>query len=170
MKKSTASSAPIIVLFLLLAFIAIVHLVSTLRHIATPSPTGEPVSFGAQIRAGDAPMPEFSTSTKDKLAASSGFQHLVSYTDTGFEPDTLTVEDGETVRFTNNSSDDIWIASDSSSEVIYPRTKVMCGSSDLDTCDPFPPQDFWEFTFTMRGTWGIVNNLDKTKKMTVILE
>ena len=46
---------------------------------------------------------------------------------------------------------------------IYPRAKDVCGSSDIDSCYPFAPQDFWEFTFTVPGDWQVVNNLDKAK-------
>jgi hypothetical protein len=50
---------------------------------------------------------------------------------------------------------------------IYPRTRDVCGSSDLDSCASFAPQDFWEFTFNVGGAWQVVNNLDKAKSGTV---
>ena len=94
----------------------------------------------------------------------------VSYTDNGFEPANVTITQGQTVRFTNNSSHDVWIAADGINAQIYPRTREVCGSSDLDSCAPFAPQDFWEFTFNVKGEWHVVNNVDKTKGGVVIVK
>lgn len=126
-------------------------------------------NLGEDIRTGLAPMPEFTDETQAKLEMSSGFQHLVSYTNGGFEPAELTVKRGETVRFTNNSSSDLWIAADGTSVQIYPRSKSNCSSSDLDSCNPFSPQDFWEFTFDLAGEWHVINNLDKTKGARIVV-
>ena len=41
---------------------------------------------------------------KDYVTAQHGFQYLVSYTDSGFVPSTISVNKGETIRFTNNAS------------------------------------------------------------------
>ena len=112
------------------------------------------------IRNGTAPIPQLSASTKDKLAESRGFQALVSYTDNGFEPASISIKAGETVRFTNNSSHDVWITT---SGGLYPAARNGCGPSALDSCAPFAPQDFWEFTFDAAGEWGYVNATDKTK-------
>lgn len=127
-------------------------------------------TLAIQIREGTAPMPAFSSSTQMKLEKSDGFQHLVSYTDGGFEPAHLTMKRGEVVRFTNNSSNDLWIAPDGSNVQIYPKSGSACGSSALDSCEPFTPQDFWEFSFDVAGAWHVVNNLDKAKGASVTVE
>lgn len=161
---------PLIALVGLLAFLAILSL------LPQPSPrTIEQMSDARRIpaediRLGQAPIPEFTDETKAKLEKSTGFQHLISYTDHGFEPSRLTSKRGETVRFTNNSSYDLWVAADGRSVQIYPRSKSTCGSSDLDSCESFSPQDFWEFTFDVAGEWHIINNLDKTKGAIVRVE
>jgi plastocyanin len=95
------------------------------------------------------------------LAASKGFQYLVSYTGRGFEPATLTVKKGETVRFTNNSSEGLWVAATGSSGAVYPAgTGNECGQSAFDSCKVLKSGEFWEFTFTTAGTWGYKNNSD----------
>ena len=48
----------------------------------------------------DAPAP----TPQDYVSAQKGFHYLVSYTERGFTPATLSVNKGETVRFTNNSN------------------------------------------------------------------
>lgn len=56
--------------------------------------TSAPAGFPAEA---PAPKPQ------DYVAAQKGFQYLVSYSDSGFHPVTLSVKRGETVRISNNS-------------------------------------------------------------------
>src|SRR5580658_8206279 len=51
------------------------------------------------------PMP----TPQDEVSAQQPFQYLVSYTVSGFHPTSLSIQEGQTVRFTNNSSDTITI-------------------------------------------------------------
>ncbi|MDR3570925.1 MAG: hypothetical protein P4L81_01860 [Candidatus Pacebacteria bacterium] len=95
------------------------------------------------------------------------FQFLVSYTDTGFEARITTVEVGETVRFTNNSTGQLWVAATGTQ--LYPSIQNGCGSSALDSCRSLQPGEFWQFTFTKKGTWDFVNNLDKTKQGAIVV-
>lgn len=111
------------------------------------------------------PIPPYTEEIAAQLATSKGFQLLVSYTDNGFEPATGTIKKGETVRFTNNSSGDLWLAA--SGEKLYPSVVNGCGSSALDTCKALKPQEFWEFTFAAAGTWGYHNNSDTGKVGTI---
>ena len=119
-------------------------------------PPGEKSSARAKV-------PPLTKEIKQQLAASHGFQYLVSYTNKGFEPAELTLKKGEAVRFTNNSSHNVWIAADGTSAPLYPAVQNGCGSSALDSCHALRPGDFWEFTFAARGTWGYRDNLDKSK-------
>lgn len=121
------------------------------------------------IRRGSVPLPAYTEEMHARITASSGFSAVLSYSDLGFEPTELRIAAGDVVRFTNNSSQDVWIASDDRVRV-YPRTRDGCGSSDLDSCAPIAPMDFWEFRFSAPGTWGVVNNLDKSHGVTVIVE
>ena len=81
--------------------------------------------------------------------------------DSGFEPKDATVHQSDTVRFTNNSTRDLWIAADGSSGPVYPGVQNGCGSSALDSCRTLSPGEYWEFTFAKSGTWAFLNNLDK---------
>jgi plastocyanin len=159
---------PLVVLALLLLIAAGVYFFAGV----TPPPQEEVVdtSLDTNIRLGKAPIPAMTEEMQAKLAASKGFSALVSYTQNGFEPRTVTIARGEAVRFTNNSAGDLWVSAGGEGVLIYPQTKAGCGSSDLDSCSPFPPQDFWEFTFEEVGSWQVVNNLDKSKRGTIIVE
>ena len=101
---------------------------------------------------------------QEQLAKSSGFQHLVSYGDDGFSPAALTVAAGDTVRFTNNSTKDVWIAS-----VNYPG-QSSCGGSSFDTCLVLKSGEFWEFTFDEVGSWTYKNNADTQYKASITVD
>ena len=120
--------------------------------------------------AGDNVIPPYTAEVQARLQKSRGFEVLISYTNRGFEPSAVSLNAGESVRFTNNSSHDLWVASEGTAETpVYPG-KSECGSSAFDTCRALKPHEFWEFTFTEVGTWLFRNNLDKEAKGTVRVE
>lgn len=83
------------------------------------------------------------------------FAALVSYTDNGFEPATLTVRKGDTVRFTNNSSGPMRIeAKDIPAVVIVTTNASACTSATFSTCKELPPGEYWEYTFNVTGDWS----------------
>ncbi len=85
---------------------------------------------------------------------SRGFDTLVSYTDRGFEPSLAKIKKGQTVRFTNNSSGDLWIISDATGVGTANAIHLSsCEEGALGTCGILKPGEFWEFTFEKAGTW-----------------
>ena len=90
-----------------------------------------------------------------------GFQALASYVDGGFEPVDITIRKGDIVRFTNNSTRQLWVAA--SGPTLYPALQNGCGSSALDSCSALLPGEYWEFRFAVAGTWGFQNNLNKDR-------
>ena len=115
-------------------------------------------------------LPVLTPEERTQLENSHGFQALVSYTDGGFEPAKLTIKKGETVRFTNNSSEDLWVSAGSSSGAVYPGTGKECGQSAFDSCRVLKPMHFWEFTFDIAGTWGYKNVSDTKMTGVIIVE
>ena len=118
-------------------------------HSASDAVSNEPI-----------PQPPYTKQVEAQLAASNGFQELVSYTDRGFEPKHISIAKGDTVRFTNNSYRELWVAASANP---YPSAQSACGSSAFDSCRALKSGEFWEFTFGVAGTWPYVNNLDKSK-------
>ena len=76
----------------------------------------------------DIPAPQ----AQDYVPAQKGFQYLVSYTERGFTPATLSVNKGETVRFTNNSGGVLQLS--------------------LTDTAPLSQGQYFEYTFTTSGT------------------
>lgn len=108
--------------------------------------------------------PQPPATAADTVTAQQGqdFQLLISYVDSGFEPQTANINVGDTVRFTDNSMQPLWIASvGSASQPPYPGIS-SCGGSAFDSCGPLQPGDSFQFTFTQSGTWEYMDNLDKS--------
>ncbi len=143
--------APVITLAALLALTALAGMTSI-----SLSRSPQPVAAAPSN-----PIPPLTPEMQQVLATSHGFQALVSYTDRGFEPASASIKKGDTIRFTNNSSQDLWIsAAGTAAGKVYPGTGNDCGASAFDSCLVLKPHEFWEFTFTLAGTWSYRNNLN----------
>jgi len=87
---------------------------------------------------------------------------VVKFTDNGFEPSTLTVSSGDTVKFENKSSDDFWPASN-----VHPTHLLYPG---FDAKKPVLPGDSYSFTFTKKGSWGYHNHLEPDVQGTIVVK
>jgi plastocyanin len=95
---------------------------------------------------------------------------LVSYTDNGFEPASTTVGVGDTVRFFNSSSNEMWVAATGSTGAVYPPGENDCGQSAFDMCRTVSRPHYWQFTFDTAGTWGYRNNAHVEDRGVVVVE
>ena len=145
-------------IYILIIVAVVIAAVAVLAH---PAFTASPATATQTSNDGRIPQPPLTDAVEAQLAASPDFQDLVSYTDQGFEPATLSIQKGDTVRFTNNSHESLWIAAVGGIGA-YPGGENSCGTSALDSCHVLQPGEFWEFTFDVAGTWSYLNNVDKT--------
>jgi len=155
-------------LILLAILIALLAVISLLAGFATR--TQETIIPIAEESTSEYVPPAPPLTVSDMVAAqpAHGFQLLVSYTDRGFEPRTATIRSGDTVRFTNNSHEQLWVAAaTNSSGALYPSIQNGCGSSALDSCKALNPGEYWEFTFGATGSWSYDNNLDTDRSGTI---
>jgi plastocyanin len=98
----------------------------------------------------------------DDGGGGNGGGNVVSITDDGFDPSTLTVSSGTKVTFENESSDDSWPASDA-----HPTHQLYPG---FDAKKPLLPGDSYSFTFTKTGSWGYHNHLEPDVTGTIVVE
>lgn len=76
---------------------------------------------------------------------------VVNYTSSGFEQKSITVNKGQTVKFINNSSSAMWVASAfHPTHDVYPEFDQLKGVSGGGT---------YSFTFDKVGTWNYHNHL-----------
>jgi plastocyanin len=92
----------------------------------------------------------------------SGGGNVVKYTDSGWDPSTLTIKSGETVTFENDSSDDAWPASN-----VHPTHLLYPG---FDAKKPLLHGDSYSFTFTKVGSWGYHNHLEPDVQGTIVVK
>ena len=151
----TGLKGPLALLVLLVVALVLVY--GTFLIFGAPSPTFNPIRVNVNEYVPGPPSPEVVAI----LEKSRGFEVLISYEDNGFWPKEATIRRGESVRFFNASSQDVWIAAaGADTSPVYPGTSE-CGASLFDSCKALQPRDFWEFTFEKEGVWNYQNNLEK---------
>lgn len=92
------------------------------------------------------PTKEPATTNQAQIAAE------IVYTDDGFDTSGIgTIQVGDTVRFINNSSGSMWVASDEHpTHTIYP---------EFDQNSSVGSGGTYDFTFERAGTWGFHNHV-----------
>ena len=87
--------------------------------------------------------------------------HVVEFTDRGFDPVEVVVDRGDTVRFVDNASITMWVASDPyPTNIGYSNTtrKEHCAdNSTVEAFDQCSTGEVYEFTFEKSGEWGYHN-------------
>jgi plastocyanin len=152
-------------LVIALILVSLIFSLSASRQLSSVS--GQPAQMQDGVRVAPSQLPATAADTV-AVQENEQFQFLVSYTDSGFEPLVTTVEAGDTVRFTNNSTGSMWIAA--TGTTLYPLVRNGCGSSALDSCVALAPGQSWQFTFNQKGTWQFYNNLNKANVGTINVE
>lgn len=99
----------------------------------------------------------------------------VTYTDSGFQPKTVTVEQGQTVRWESEASGSMWVASNR-----HPTHTDYAGTSRTEHCengdqtssafDQCSSGAGFSFTFEKTGEWKYHNHDYSPHQGTVIVE
>lgn len=87
---------------------------------------------------------------------------LVTLTDSGFSPSTVTIKAGQRVMFENKSSGGMWVASDP-----HPVHTALPGFDAKTSLDAGAS---WSFMFNKPGSWTFHNHLNSSQKGTVVVE
>lgn len=101
---------------------------------------------------------------------------IVSLTNAGYLPTSVTIKKGETVTFKNNSTVQMWTAS-----AMHPAHTAYSGTSlsehcpdvantSFDACRGYLPGESWSFKFDKVGTWKYHNHLDPKQYGAVVVE
>ncbi len=97
----------------------------------------------------------------------------VDFTDSGFTPNSVTINAGDTVKFINKSSEGMWVGS-----AMHPSHAVYSGTTLKEHCpdtagtafDQCSTGDEFSFTFNKVGSWGYHNHVDASKFGKVIVQ
>lgn len=94
---------------------------------------------------------------------------IISITDSGFSPNSITITKGDSVKWINNSSVPSHPASDPHpAHNGYPTTGGCVGST-FDACSALQPGDSWTFKFDFTGSWGYHDHVNPSMRGTVIV-
>lgn len=102
-----------------------------------------------------------STNTTQSEDSAAAGQSVITYTDEGFNPATLTVAAGTTVTITNESSEELDLSSD--------KHPVHTDNPELNQ-NTLTPGDSETFKVTKTGTWGYHNHLNPDKKGKIVVQ
>lgn len=101
---------------------------------------------------------------------------VVTYTNNGFSPSSVTINVGDTVRFVNESGRSFWPASAfHPTHTAYPGSDIKkCGtagaSTIFDACRDVASGESYSFTFTEKGKWNYHDHLNASAFGSVVAE
>lgn len=136
----------------------------------TSSQTDEGTTDGSSMEEESPPPAE--ESTEADVEEESSTQVKVTYTSSGFSPRTVTVLQGGTVVWVNESGRNMWVASVvHPTHTFYPeKTASDCLGSSFDACVGIANGESFEFTFNSAGSWKYHNHLSPARTGTVVVE
>lgn len=102
-----------------------------------------------------------STNTSQSEDSAAAGQPVITYTDEGFSPATLTVKAGTKVTVTNESGQDLKFSSN--------KHPVHTDDPELNQ-DTLSPGESQTFTVTKKGTFGYHNHLNPDKTGTIVVQ
>ena len=102
------------------------------------------------------------TSDEEPLTLGDAATHVVSYTESGFDPTSLEIHLGDTVRWVNQGDKLMWVASD-----IHPTHKLF---PEFDHKRAVGSGSFYEFTFEKLGDWTYHNHVSANHLGTITVE
>ncbi len=132
--------------------------------LSTPTPTPIPTPTIS-------PSPELSPTPTPVVS-----KNIITLTDSGYSPATITIKKGETVVWKNESKGLMWTASAMHpTHKVYPGTDITaCGTQTLlpmfDACAGVASGQSWSFIFKNVGTWKYHNHLNSKQFGTVVVE
>ncbi|HEY4496279.1 MAG TPA: hypothetical protein VJC04_02910 [Candidatus Paceibacterota bacterium] len=114
-------------------------------------------------------IPELSSQPSAEVTSMTT-EKVITYTDTGYSPNTLTIKNEEIVTFKNQSVKSMWPAS-----AMHPTHQEYptiggCFGSTFDACKGFLPGESWSFKFDKTGTWKYHDHLNPSNFGTIIVQ
>lgn len=115
--------------------------------------------YGGQQPQPTAPIPPTSTAG-----------NTVEIISSGFSPNTLTINVGDTVTFVNKDSTTHWPASNiHPTHTLYPESGGCIGSK-FDACNSLAQGETFSFTFNEKGSWNYHDHLQPGLTGTIIVK
>jgi hypothetical protein len=95
---------------------------------------------------------------------------IISFTDSGYTPSSITIERGTAIVFRNQSSGDTWPASAMHPTHDAYSVKGGCIGSVFDACRGLKPGENWSFRFDAAGAWCYHDHLNPRHFVSIRVE
>lgn len=103
---------------------------------------------------------------------------VVTLTDSGYSPASVTIARGETIRFINNSSRSMWVGANehpTHTEYDGTSTREHCANgmntrTSFDQCSSVAKGEFWDYTFQKTGNFRYHNHMGASNTATVVVQ
>lgn len=118
------------------------------------------------------------TPSGNAAVGATGQSQIITYSDKGFSPATVTIAEGTTVTWNNTSARPMWVASGNHpSHTVYDGTSTnehcvsgaATSASVFDECAAIPSGGTYSFTFTKAGSWSYHNHAHASDMGTVVV-
>lgn len=121
------------------------------------------VEAGGAVASQPVPAGEGNTNVTE-MVVSKVPDAVITFTDSGFVPSSITIKKGQTVRWANNSGSKVWPASAvHPSHAVYPQKVASdCLGSSFDACRGLSQGESWDFTFDYAGEWKFHDHLNSS--------
>jgi plastocyanin len=129
-----------------------------------------------------APATETSSTTAmatgNATVGATGQSQVITYSDKGFSPSTVTIAAGTTVTWSNTSVRPMWVASGNHpSHTVYDGTSTSqhcvsgapSAATVFDECAAIPSGGSYSFTFTKVGSWSYHNHAHASDMGTIVV-
>ena len=148
----------IAIAFVLLA--ALLVMGCTQQQTTTTAQTTTPTTTEGQPATVETTTQTTAQSTTQTTTSSGGQEVIVEMTSSGFNPQTVTINNGDTVTWVNLDTSSHWPASASHpTHTVYPGSGIQkCGTAEqpniFDACKELGPEETYSFTFNEVGEWN----------------
>ena len=110
------------------------------------------------------------TTNVDNLPATSAKTFTVEITSSGFSPNPVEINGGDTIVFLNKDSSDHWVASAiHPTHTSYPESGGCIGRK-FDSCRRLAAGENFTFTFNQVGSWNYHDHLNPSLTGTVVVK
>ena len=147
----------IAIVFVLLAALLVA---GCTQQTTTTAQTTTPTTTEGQPATVETTTQTTAQSTTQTTTSSGGQEVIVEMTSSGFNPQTVTINNGDTVTWVNLDTSSHWPASASHpTHTVYPGSGIQkCGTAEqpniFDACKELGPEETYSFTFNEVGEWN----------------
>lgn len=138
------------------------------------SQTGTNTDTNSQVPVPGSDVDEMIVNGNTDTTGNTNQGNLIEYTSSGYTPSRITINQGESVTFTNTISRETWPASNvHPTHTSYPGSgSSKCGTTTdiFDACKELSNGESYTFTFNEIGTWTYHNHLRPSEGGTIIVQ